>query len=263
MSERQLRAAADLSYDALTGLIKGDLDLIWCRGYSPPGVYAAAGPRIETACDASTYTLTPDFQCVGVSIGEANESREKAEQYVAEGAATTRFISESLFAGVGSPVDRLLAQLDALWPTGAEVARTSAGSPALLNVIRRWRSGGQANPHIDQRNSDVLGGYAFTRRLGVNVYLEVPPQDGGGELELWDRVVRDELEYREQRRPDYGLDRERLGAPDWTVRPADGDLLIFDAARVHGVRRLTKGQRVAMACFLGVRGADDSLALFA
>lgn len=129
MSERQLRAAADLSYDALTGLIKGDLDLIWCRGYSPPGVYEAVSPRIETACDASTYTLTPDFQCVGVSIGEANESLEKAEQYVAEGAATTRFIRESLFAGVGSPVDRLLSQLDALWPTGAEVALTRAAWP--------------------------------------------------------------------------------------------------------------------------------------
>lgn len=263
MSGRRLRAAADLSYDALTGLIKGDLDLIRCRAYSPPDVYKVAGPRIERACDASTYTLTPDFQCVGVSIGEANASPEKAEQYVAEGAATTTLIRESLFAGAESPVDRLLAQLDALWPAGADVALTRTGRPALLNVIRRWRSAGQANPHIDQRNSEILGDYTFTRRLGVNVYLEVPPENGGGELELWDTVVDDERDYLEQRRPDYGLDRERLTAPDWTIRPGNGDLVIFDAARVHGVRRLTEGQRVTMACFLGVLGADDPLALFA
>ncbi|MEU7054651.1 2OG-Fe(II) oxygenase [Streptomyces sp. NPDC046197] len=257
-----MRVSEHLSFGSLTSLIDGELDLIRCRAYCPPETYAVARPRIQAACDLSTYTLTQDLQCVGVSIGEANESAEKAKQYVAEAAATTALIRETLFAGVVSPMDRLLAQLDDVWPRGAGIA-LSGGEPVLPNVIRRWTAGGQANPHIDQRNSEILGDYVFRRRLGVNVYLEVPPEGGGGDLELWDALVEDELEYRARRRRDYGLNRADLDAPDWVVHPSDGDLFIFDASRVHGVRALSRGRRVTMACFLGVRGTEDPLALFA
>lgn len=260
---RELRVSDRITHGSLLALVRGDTDLIRCRAYAPPAVYAVAGPRIHSACDESTYTLTTDFQCVGVSIGEANASAEKARQYVAEAAATTAFIRESLFAGVVSPVDRLLAELGEVWPGGAGVA-LSQGKPVIPHVIRRWTSGGQANPHIDQRNSAVLADYTFQKRLGVNVYLEVPPEDGGGELELWDEVVEDEAEYAARQRPDYGLSRADLDEPDWTVRPGAGDLLVFDAARVHGVRPLSKGRRVTLACFLGVRETtDEPLAVFA
>lgn len=47
------------------------------------------------------------------------------------------------------------------------------------------------------------------------------------------------------------------------IHPADGDLFVFDAARLHGVRGLSGGQRVTVACFVGIRGGEEPLALFA
>ncbi|MFF9095421.1 hypothetical protein ACF1AX_20095 [Streptomyces sp. NPDC014802] len=259
---RELRVADHLGHDTLTSLVEGKLDLIRCRAYCPPEDYATVRPRIHAACDASTYTLTDDLQCVGVSIGEANESAVKAAEYLERAAGTTEFIRHHLFGGVTSPGDRFLAELDALWPAGAEVAR-SGGVPVLQNVIRRWVSGGQANPHIDQRGCPLLGDYTFRKRLGVNVYLEMPPEGQGGDLELWDVLIEDEARYLSERRPDYGLNREDLAVPDWVVHPGDGDLFVFDAARLHAVRGLSGGRRVTMACFVGVRGSEEPLVLFA
>jgi hypothetical protein len=38
---------------------------------------------------------------------------------------------------------------------------------------------------------------------------------------------------------------------------------MFDAARVHGVRRVGQGERVTAACFVGVRAPAEPLVLFA
>jgi hypothetical protein len=76
-------------------------------------------------------------------------------------------------------------------------------------------------------------------------------------------VFTDEAEYASRRRQDYGLDRATLGEPHFSIRPRQGDLLMFDAARVHGVRRVDRGSRVTAACFLGVSGPDQPLAVFA
>jgi hypothetical protein len=250
-----------LTAGSLRELAAGEVELIWHRGFVPADRCEAVLPRIEAACAAASYTLTDHLQSLGTSLGEAAESAENARRYLATAAETTALIRDGIFAGQLSPMDLLRLRLDELWPYGAGVARHQ-GRMMLPGIIRRWPQGGHANPHIDQREIPLLAGHRLSRRLGVNVYLEVPPAGCGGEIEFWG-VWKDEADYQRQRRADYGLDRDRLGEPFCVIAPGPGDLLMFDAARVHGVRRVSRGSRVTAACFVGVRTLDDPLVLFA
>lgn len=260
-SDAPLRYADALTGASLRGLAEGTLDAIWVRGFHPVRECQAVLPRVVAACERSTYTLTDDFQCVGTSMGEAAESAENQRRYLATAADTCRLIRDDIFAGRLSPLDRLRLTLDELWPAGAMVGRHE-GAMLLPGLIRRWPSGGHANPHIDQRDVPLLAAYGLRRRIGANVYLAVPPPEQGGHVDFWGRYD-DERSYAADRRADYGLDSDRLGTPLWSCRPEQGDLLMFDAARVHGVRRVGQGERVTAACFVGVRAPAEPLVLFA
>ncbi|MET7767182.1 2OG-Fe(II) oxygenase [Nocardia sp. NPDC005366] len=130
----------------------------------------------------------------------------------------------------------------------------------LPSIIRRWPRGGHANPHIDQRLLPLLDSFELKRRIGVNVYIQTP--EAGGEIEFWDRRSNED-NYVTTKRSDYSLDREGLGEPHLSLRPCQGDLIMFDAARLHGVRRVSVGSRVTSACFLGVRSTAEPLIVFA
>ncbi|GAB3143805.1 hypothetical protein GCM10027290_20740 [Micromonospora sonneratiae] len=259
--EENLSHEEKLTVDSLARLIRGEVELIWHRGYYPAVLCQQALPRITTECEAAGYTLTDDFQSLGTSLGEAAENTTNAERYLATAAETTALIRQKIFDGQLSPTDLLRLDVDELWPYGATVARYR-GQTMLPGIIRRWPGGAHANPHIDQRDIPLLESYRLTRRIGVNVYLQVPEPGNGGEIDFWG-IFSSEAEYVSRKRADYGLDRTALGDPHFSVLPGQGDLLMFDAARVHGVRRVERGARVTAACFLGVRGTSDPLVLFA
>ena len=206
-------------------------------------------------------TLTADLQSLGTSIGEATESDVNAGRYIKTAPDTISLIRYGIFADRKSPCDVIRLLADEYWSSGAMVGKHN-GMTMLSSIIRRWPKGGHANPHIDQREIPLLAQYALTKRIGVNVYLETPDGDCGGEIEFWYKFT-DESGYLAQKREDYGLDRDRLGEPLCTIHPEQGDLLMFDAARVHGVRKVERGSRVTAACFLGVRAEDEPLVVFA
>ncbi|MGR6321761.1 2OG-Fe(II) oxygenase [Micromonospora soli] len=256
-----MKYAEELNATTLGQLAEGDLDAIWVRGFHSPERCRAVLPRVVAACERSHYTLTADFQSIGTSIGEAAESAAGERRYLDTAAETRDLIRDVIFAGRLSPLDELRLRLDELWPDGATVARHE-GRPMLPGIIRRWPAGGHANPHIDQRAIPLLADQHLQRRIGTNVYLEVPPGGSGGHVDFWGRWT-DEDEYDSRRRADYGLDRGALGEPHWSCEPTQGDLLMFDAARVHSVRRVDRGARATAACFVGVRAPGQPLVLFA
>ena len=250
-----------LTADSILDLARDRTVLVRHAEFFPPDQCRAALPRIVEVCEQARYTLTQDLQSIGTSMGEAAESVENEERYLSTAAATTALIRDDVFAGRLSPLDRLRLTLDEIWPAGATVAR-SKNRMMLPGIVRRWPRGGIANPHIDQRNIPLLEHYGLRKRIGVNVYLEVPPPGNGGDIDFWD-VIDDEDDYLRRKRSDYGLDRESVGDPAWSCLPGQGELLMFNAARIHGVRRVTAGSRVTAACFVGIRGEGDPLLVFA
>jgi len=255
-----IRRRDEFTPASLAELCAGHIDLIWHRAFYGQSECAAVLPGIVEACEAATYTLTNDLQSLGTSIGEANESDSNATRYFQTAMQTTRQIRQ-IFGSQRSPADTVRLQADEWWESGAMVGKSN-GQLMLPNIIRRWPQGGQANPHIDQREIPLLEHYALTRRIGVNVYLETPQPGDGGEIEFW-QTFREENAYRFLKRSDYGLDRDKLGEPHESILPGQGDLILFDAARVHGVRQVREGSRVTSACFLGVRTPAHPLVVFA
>jgi hypothetical protein len=131
----------------------------------------------------------------------------------------------------------------------------------LAGIVRRWPQGGYARPHIDQRENGVLDHLDLELRIGANVYLEVPAADAGGELQFWERI--NERAYAAMRRADYGLDPNLLGPPAQSLRPRQGDLVMFDTSMIHGVVRVLSGSRVTAGMFVGYAGEERPLTLFA
>jgi len=247
--------------ETLLMLGEGKVDIIWHREFYPVENCRNALPRIIDACEAAAYTLTSDLQSLGTSIGEATESEDNTARYFDTAAQTTKLIRESIFGGFTAPGDAVRLLADEWWPSGAMVGRRG-DRQMLPSIIRRWPKGGQANPHIDQKSIPLLDLYDLVRRIGVNVYLETPRPGAGGEIEFWNRFG-DENAYLFIKRDDYGVNRDGLGDPLYEILPGQGDLVMFDAARLHGVRKVTEGSRVTAACFLGVRSRMEPLVVFA
>jgi 2OG-Fe(II) oxygenase superfamily len=257
----RMTAVPELTVVSLRALISGDIGVVWHRGFFPPAECRRALPAIVSECERANYTLTGDFQSIGTSMGEASESANNAIRYIETARQTNEVIRNHIFAQRLSPIDSLRLILDELWPAGATVGRFE-GRLMLPGIIRRWPTGGHANPHIDQRDTPLLRHYELRCRIGANIYLEVPPRGKGGQVDFW-TLYDDEAAYDVNKREDYGLDRAQLGEPLWSAVPDQGDLLMFNARRVHGVRRVDSGSRVTAACFLGFRDDDDPLVLFA
>ncbi|HEX8102418.1 MAG TPA: 2OG-Fe(II) oxygenase [Solirubrobacteraceae bacterium] len=258
----ELQIASELSPRTLAQLMDGTLQVIWHPGFYPSDLCDRVLPRISEACENASYTLTADLQSLGTSIGEAAESAGTRTNYFETASATTQLIRDDLFRSAPSPLDRLRVLLDEYWPAGAHAARSADGRLHMLpGIVRRWPRGGQANPHIDQRENGVLDHLGLERRIGMNVYLEVPEAEAGGEIEFWWRISEDD--YTDMRRDDYGLDRSAIGPAPHALSPQAGDLVMFDAAIIHGVAAVTAGSRVTAACFAGFSGNGRPLAIFA
>jgi hypothetical protein len=256
-----MRVDSKFDPQTIAALAEGGLDVICHRGFYDAEICSAVLPNIRKACDAANYTLTSDLQSIGTSMGEAEQSCQHEAEYFATAPETKELIRNGLFRTFLSPVDRIRLLADESWPAGATIARVK-GKPMLSGIVRRWVAGGHANPHIDQKELAILSDLSLHRRIGINVYLAMPDPGAGGDIEFWHRVT-DETEYEKAKRSDYGLDRDALGDPSLVITPSSGDLVAFDAGRIHGVRGIQAGERVTVACFLGVRDTRHPLYQFA
>jgi hypothetical protein len=257
-----IRYRDELTAETLWQLALGDIDLIHHRGYYDPKLCEAVLPAVIDACAAAQFDLTKEFTSVGVSMGQVAAGGDNVQRYLDTATATTRMIRQQIFAGLACPTDQLRLELDEMWPAGAMVARHE-GRAMLPGVLRRMTPGGRGSPHMDRCGIPLLDRYRLTRRLGVNVYLEVPPPGEGGETDFWGRVGEAEFVAMKADPADYGLDPDLLGPPWHSLLPEQGDLAIFDAGRLHGVREVRSGYRTSSASFVGVRGPADPLVLFA
>lgn len=215
--------------------------------------------KIRELTSRSTYLWSNDLKVVGTSVGEAHESPETEKRYFDEAPVTSELLAREVFP-FGSPVERIVKKVAEVWPHGV-VVPDKDGRAFLPEIVRRWVIGGGANPHIDQSRTHLLGPLGIGRRIGLNVYMSMP--EIGGAIEFWNRSFSDE-EYVSLKRPDYGLDRELLGPADLTLRPEEGQAVLFRAWEPHAVEPVGgSGDRITNAAFLAVGEGERPLARFA
>lgn len=114
-----------------------------------------------------------------------------------------------------------------------------AGRLTFVGLLRGFAEGAEARPHQDMTDWDLPEyeeAHSLLTQLSCLVYLACAER--GGEVELWDRQFDDRKAYEAAlSADDYGLKRSVIGDPAVTLRPTPGELIMFNAHRVHAVRR--------------------------
>ncbi|HVE70653.1 MAG TPA: 2OG-Fe(II) oxygenase [Thermoanaerobaculia bacterium] len=185
------------------------------------------------------------------SVLTAASDSTARQQYYADALPQIRQVRAAA-APYLSPIDKLRLELDEVWPAGALLARFEE-KPMFVGIARIMNAATSVSselyPHVDGLPATI---FPLVEQLAANIYLEVPPT--GAELEIWAQFGWiDGRSHVPVGRPDV--------PPTLVVRPAVGDLVIFNARRLHAIHRFDTGVRTTLQGFIGYAG-DGPLLLW-
>jgi len=265
LSSTEVRLADSVNEADLTALARGEAIAIVVREYCPPALCREIVKRLIDDGRYGEYENVPGVHKWGLNTYEGLSSREREDRYFADAVPAVRAM-RSTWSPHLSPMDRLRLELQEAWPAGANLELLD-GRRLFVGQARIFEKDNGAIPHQDflpweladlrkSRRSD--GTPELIGQLTSNLYLQTPEE--GGQLELWPFGY-DHEEYDELRlTPDsYGLDRQRLSEPAARIRPEPGMLVLFHASRLHAVLPSRGSSRIALSCFIGMRGIYEPL----
>jgi len=198
---------------------------------------------------------------IGPQVGSAFISESGAKNYFAEAQIFWNQVRTEIFAGLINPIDAFFDAINDVWPAGATAGRR--GNDAFSPGVFRWFSQGSSlNPHVDTVTESLIAPLCSTARLAANIYLDTTSTINGGHLELWDMSLTSE-QFELARAPDFSLRREVIGTPSLSISPEAGDLILFDAERIHAVSTILSGTRLTASTFVGFSQLDGPLFFFA
>ena len=160
-----------------------------------------------------------------------------------------------------NPIDTLRCRLDEHWPAGCHL-QTLYGRKMFVGLSRCMRPGTPLLPHHDMFARHAPGApesKSLISQFGINVYVDVPAQ--GGELAMWTKEVSD-VEFLQLRGDNYAIPMDRLDEPDFKVKPQSGDLILFNARKLHAVLPGTGSNRLTLSAFVGYRGSSQPLTVW-
>lgn len=159
---------------------------------------------------------------------------------------------------VGSPMDTVRCLLDEVWPAGANL-QTLFAKKMFVGLSRMVEPNTTFLAHHDIFADDAPGmqeSESVISQFGANVYVQMPNK--GGELLMWHKNM-SIAEFDEKRNGEYGINIKNLPPPDVVLKPNTGDLLIFDAHKLHAVASPKDQARLALSFFIAYRGDNKPL----
>lgn len=204
------------------------------------------------------YYLTPPIGRFGMSFYETKGEQGIMDDYYQRAIGSIQEIRQ-IFSPYLSPVDLLRLRLQEKWKAGADIGNID-GRKMFVGVCRILEPNVDILAHQDNLSKDApdsVNAKLILAQLAANVYLDMPKN--GGELELWDRVYDDESYNQMIEDGSYGIDRSRLPPPSYIIKPESGDLIIFNAGRLHGVKSGIDHSRISISCFIGYYGENKPL----
>ncbi len=218
--------------------------------------------RLMNSENLESYAVAEDILKIGKAIFDAADNPSELQTYY-ESARPNLDQTRRFFSPYISPIDLLRVTLQEIWPSGSNL-ESLHGKTMYCGLTRVFKEGSAAFPHQDMSHWDVpdsLAAWSQKTQLAGNIYLKMP--SSGGELELWDYGFDTKADYIANTVPgSYGLDRNKIGPPALKIKPEQGDLILFDARRIHAVSTIEKGCRITSSCFLGYRGVTQPLAIY-
>ena len=257
-----VRTTLDLEASDLLALADGTVLAIRLPNFCPEELCDRFVDAIMSRGQMGHYAVAPDIGKLGMAIFDAASDPSALEEYYA---AAPRALKEmrAFFHPYLSPMDRLRLILQEVWPRGASIENLH-GKTMFCGLVRTFEQGSEARPHQDMTHWDVpssLAAHTLRTQFACNVYLNTA--QAGGSLELWEHGFTDRCAYDAARTPnDYGLDRRKIGPSAVNIDPMRGELIIFDARKIHAVNRIHRGARIAVSCFIGYRGPSSPLTVY-
>lgn len=262
MSEltRDLLIEADaLTLEGLHALIHRDTLVLRVPGF----IDAEACQAISRGLKATGYTdylNAPSVGRIGMSYFETARKQEIVDHYFATALANIHVLRDAC-APRPCPIDTLRLLLDEVWPAGAGL-QTLYGKKMFVGLSRCMKPGIPLLAHHDmfgRHAPNTPEAASLISQFGVNVYVDVPEE--GGELAMWMKEISD-AEFLELRGSHYGVPLELMDKPDFKVKPQNGDLILFNARKMHAVLAGDGCDRLTLSGFVGYRGEDERLTVW-
>jgi hypothetical protein len=206
------------------------------------------------------YINAPTVGRIGMSFYETGGRSEIVDQYFDTAGANIALLRNAC-SPYALPMDTLRCVLDEVWPNGA-LLQSLTGRKMFVGLSRSMRPGAPLLAHHDvfarlapndNEANDLLV------QVAANIYIDMPAV--GGELLMWRDEISD-AEFLQRRGSSYGLPLDALGAPDIEIKPGVGDLILFNARKLHAVAPGMGNDRLTLSCFVGYRGADQPLSFW-
>ena len=252
----QVTDRAGLSADHLRALAAGRVRIIQVKefvGRTACSILSSGAMELGY----QPYINVERVRRIGMAYYETEHQPHLIEEYFRVAAGMQEQLRRAC-EPVCSPLDTLRCRLDEVWPAGAHL-QSLFGRKMFVGLSRMVEPDTTFLAHHDIFSDDAPGmaeSESLLAQFGANVYVQMPEQ--GGELLMWHRNL-DKQEFDERRRGEYGIEIGELSPPDVVLKPGTGDLLIFDARKLHAVASPQDHSRLALSCFVAYRGEDEPL----
>lgn len=248
-----------LSFANLQALINHEVQVLRIPGFISDEACAAMSKGLKST-GYNDYLNAPSVGRIGMSYFETAQKQEIVDHYFATALENINILRKAC-SPYPCPVDTLRCLFDEVWPGGCGL-QDLYGKKMFVGLSRSMKPGIPLLAHHDmfgRHAPNTPEAASLISQFALNVYVDVP--EIGGELAMWMKEISDP-EFLELRGPNYGVPLELMSAPDFTVKPQNGDLILFNARKMHAVLPGEGCDRLTISGFLGYRGVDQRLTVW-
>lgn len=228
--------------------------------------YAECSRDIEImkSCFSGAYAQEPTLMKGGPAVYDFEGDEINSMKYFEDALKWNAVLREASHPFITSS-DRISAILGETHAAGVVPEKLKPGWVPSMHVIRKFKRGSRAGPHVDRTDWDwPENTVAATQMALISCLCYHQVAEIGGDVVLYGDVM-DRATWSGARLVDsaYEIGKSHLNKSPVRIRPMQGDLLIFNAHLVHEVTEIELGVRVTSSNFFAWRGLDESLGRFA
>jgi len=256
---KEVRLAETLTKTDLDDLIANKIQVLRIPNFIPKETCGSISVGLKST-GYDDYRNAPQVGRIGMSYFETGRDPEIEDHYFQNALRNINLLRRAC-APYPCPMDTFRCLVDEMWTPGCTL-QTLYGRKMFVGLSRSMKPGVPLKAHHDmfaRHAPDTPEAESLISQFGVNVYLDVP--ETGGELAMWDTEISDD-EFLEKRGDDYAIPLNQLGPHDYAVKPEIGDLILFNARKLHAVLAGTGTDRLTISAFLGYRGDAEPLSVW-